>query len=152
VSEAYYKRLDNVGGLMELQKLLVFIVPYIAHSLEIIGIFIIVVGTIKAMYQYIKTIKCPDKNTIKLNFAESVALALEFKIASEIIKTVIIRNINELFVLGAIILLRVILTFVLHWEIQSGSNKSGNSNKQGKSNQQSNPGNAGGSNTQGNQA
>ena len=111
---------------MELEAFLKWVVPYVAHSLEIIGIFMIVVAAVKAVVVYIRTIRNPDKNSIKLNFAESVAMALEFKIASEILKTVIIRNINELFVLGAIILLRVILTFVLHWEIQSGSGNSGN--------------------------
>lgn len=117
---------------MELDIFLKLIIPYVAHSLELIGIFIISVAAIKAIFKYITTISNPDKNTIKLNFAESVALALEFKIASEIIKTVIIRDIKELVVLGAIILLRVILTFVLHWEIQSGSNtsKSNTKNKQ----------------------
>lgn len=116
---------------MILENFLKAIVPYIAHSLEIIGIFIISVAAIKALRIYLATIKNPNKNKIKINFAESVALALEFKIASEIIKTVIIRNINELYVLGAVILLRVILTFVLYWEIQSGTNSSKSSSGMG---------------------
>jgi uncharacterized membrane protein len=46
-------------------------------------------------------------------------LALEFKLASEIIKTAIVRDIAEIYVLGAIIIIRVILTLVIHWEIKT---------------------------------
>jgi uncharacterized membrane protein len=46
-----------------------------------------------------------------------MSLSLEFKLAAEIIKTVLIRNIDEFIILAAVAILRVILTFVLHWEI-----------------------------------
>ena len=36
----------------------------------------------------------------------------------EILKTVITRDIDEMYVLAAIIVLRAILTFVIHWEIK----------------------------------
>jgi uncharacterized membrane protein len=106
---------------MELEHVIKLIVPYITHSLEIIGIFIISVGAVKCFYKYLRTIVHPRKSTIKTNFAESIALALEFKLASEIIKTVTIKRMEEFYVLGAIILLRVILTFVIQWEIKEDS-------------------------------
>jgi len=40
-------------------------------------------------------------------------------LAAEILKTVIVRNFDEMYILAAIILLRAILTFVIHWEIKS---------------------------------
>ncbi|MFZ1668012.1 MAG: DUF1622 domain-containing protein [Trichococcus flocculiformis] len=39
--------------------------------------------------------------------------------AAEILKTVIIQTIDEFIVLSAIVILRVVLTVVIHWEIKS---------------------------------
>ena len=47
------------------------------------------------------------------------ALALEFKLGGEVLRTVITRDRDELFILGAIILLRGVLTFLIHWEIKN---------------------------------
>jgi len=67
---------------------------------------------------------------LKLQFALSVALALEFMLANEIIKTVTIRNMYELYILGAIIVLRVIMTFVIQWQSQP-NNQSQTKSQQG---------------------
>jgi uncharacterized membrane protein len=114
---------------MELEYIIKLIVPYVIYSLELIGIFIITVATLKCFYKYVKTIVNPDKNTIKIDFAESVALALEFKLASEIIKTVIIKRMEDMYILGAVILLRVVLTFVIQWEIKVDSQQKQNTPK-----------------------
>lgn len=120
---------------MELEYIIKVIAPYLIHSLELIGMFIIAVGTVKSFYKYLKTIANPDKNKIKIDFAESVALALDYKLASEIINTVITKRMQDLIVLGAIILIRVILTVVLQWKIQNDKK-----NKQGTQAQQNSQG------------
>ena len=38
---------------------------------------------------------------------------------AEILKTVIVRSLDEMYILAAIILLRAILAFVIHWEIKA---------------------------------
>jgi uncharacterized membrane protein len=119
---------------MELEYIIKLIVPYVIHSLELIGIFIITVATLKCFYKYVKTIANPNKNTIKIDFAESVALALEFKLASEIIKTVIIKRMEDMYILGAVILLRVVLTFVIQWEIKVDSQKKQSTQKNNSTN------------------
>lgn len=119
---------------MELESIIKLIVPYITHSLELIGIFIIVVGTIKSFYTYLKSIVYPNKNQIKIDFAESVALALEYKLAAEIIKTVLIRSMKELYVLGAVVLIRLVLTFVIDWEIKQYANKNSSSSNSNNNN------------------
>ena len=45
-------------------------------------------------------------------------MALEFKMGGELLRTVIVREWNELLILGAIILLRAALTFLIQWEIK----------------------------------
>jgi len=51
--------------------------------------------------------------------AQGIALALEFKLGGEVLRTVIVREWNELLILGGIILLRGALTFLIHWEIKN---------------------------------
>ena len=46
------------------------------------------------------------------------ALSLEFKMAAEILKTVLVRDLKELLVLGAVILLRALLSFLIHFEMK----------------------------------
>ena len=52
------------------------------------------------------------------DLAETLALSLEFKMAGEILKTVVSHTIEELSILGAVIVLRALLTFLIHWEIK----------------------------------
>jgi uncharacterized membrane protein len=123
---------------MILDELINAVVPYIIHSLELIGIFIIVESAIRVFIKYIKGIKNPNKTPLKIEFAESVAFALDFKLASEIIKTVVIRSMNELYVLGAVVALRVVLTLVLQWEIKAGISQSQNTQSKNGQSQQKN--------------
>ena len=54
---------------------------------------------------------------VHLDLAEGIALALEFKLGGEVLRTVIVREWTELLILGAIIALRGALTLLIHWEI-----------------------------------
>ena len=38
---------------------------------------------------------------------------------AEIIKTVIIHNLEELAILGVVIIIRALLAFIVHWEIRT---------------------------------
>ena len=49
--------------------------------------------------------------------AQGIMLGLEFKIGSEVLRSVIVSGWNELGTLAAVILLRSLLTLLLHWEI-----------------------------------
>ena len=55
----------------------------------------------------------------RLQLAKGMALGLEFKLGSEILRTVIVREFREIWLVGAIILLRASLTLLIHWEIKS---------------------------------
>ena len=86
--------------------------------LELMGVFIVAVGALSSFYKYVRSGFHSENTELKLGFAETLALALEFKMGGEILKTVITREIDEMYVLAAIIVLRAILTFVIHWEIK----------------------------------
>lgn len=104
---------------MNLEHILWTIVPVIVHVVEAMGVFIITLGAIKAFGKYTLTFFDFSNNSIKLELAQALALGLEFKMGAEILKTLLIRNLDELIILGSIVILRFILTFVIHWEISS---------------------------------
>ncbi|MCF0147711.1 MAG: DUF1622 domain-containing protein [Clostridium sp.] len=115
-----------------LENFIKIILPPLINILELIGIFVICVGSSKAFYHYIMSLIKGTHYPLKWEYANSMATALEFKLAAEILKTVIIRNINELIILGSITLIRGFLTLIIHWEMKSENpNKEKNSKDKG---------------------
>ncbi|WP_010169163.1 DUF1622 domain-containing protein [Candidatus Epulonipiscium viviparus] len=110
--------MDKIGGIVILEHIIETIVPFFIHILEIMGIFILIIGAVKAFYHYFKGLFIVDPYALKYHFANAMAMALEFKLAAEILKTVIVRNIDEIIMLGAIVLLRLVMTFVIRAEMK----------------------------------
>ncbi len=106
---------------MNLEHLGSQIVPVIIHTMEAMGVFIISFGALKAFGKYAMRLFDFSNDSIKLEFAKALALGLEFKLGAEILKTLMIRTLDELIILASIVILRVVLTFVIHWEIKSGT-------------------------------
>lgn len=82
--------------------------------MEFFGVCVLVYTAVKCFYRWIRR----DKET-RLALAQGIALALEFKLGGEVLRTVVVREWSELGILGAIILLRGLLTFLIHWEIKN---------------------------------
>ena len=80
---------------------------------EFIGIGVIICSGLKGFIYYVR--KNPN---VKLTLAHGLEIGLEFKLGSEILKTVIVREWEEILTVGAIIALRAALTFLIHWEIK----------------------------------
>lgn len=80
--------------------------------IEMAGIVVIVVSMIRGFLGFIR-----KDDATRIQLAQGIMLGLEFKIGSEVLRSVIVSNWTELGRLGAIILLRSLLTFLLHWEI-----------------------------------
>ena len=106
---------------MVIDKILEITIPYITSTLELIGVIIIVIGASRALYNVVTNKFNFDEHAFGVRFAKSMALSLEFKLAAEIIKTVIIRDLDEFIILAAVATLRVVITLVLHWELKSGN-------------------------------
>lgn len=101
------------------ERIVEFIVPEIIGIIELMGIIVIVVGSIKAFYMYGRSLLKQVHYPIKLSLGNSLALGLEFKMGAEILKTVTIRTIDEIMILGAIIVLRALLSVLIHFEVKS---------------------------------
>ena len=82
--------------------------------MECVGVTILLITTLKSIWGCLKR----DPH-VRLTLAKGIALALEFKLGGEVLRTVIAREWSELAILGAIIVLRGALTFLIHWEIKT---------------------------------
>ncbi|SER65603.1 DUF1622 domain-containing protein [Lachnobacterium bovis] len=96
------------------EEILRYIVEFSTVLLELFGICILVYTAIKSFIFWLK-----KDESIRLVLAQGIALALEFKLGGEVLRTVVVREWSELGILGAIIILRAALTFLIHWEIKN---------------------------------
>ena len=100
-----------------LEALLTDIVDIAILLFEYAGVIVIVHTGIMAIINYIR------KNPLtRLNLAKGLAMGLEFKLGSEILRTVVVREVNEVILVGSIIVLRAALTLLIHWEITTEEN------------------------------
>ena len=80
--------------------------------MECVGVALILVSAARAVVKLFNR----KREHLSLELARSLALALEFLLCGEIMHTVVVRDIEELIVIGAIVLLRIVLTVLIHWE------------------------------------
>lgn len=99
--------------LENIEHLLIYIVETCTILLELFGIIVLVCTALKCFVQWIR-----HESNLRLALAQGIALSLEFKMGSEVLRTVVVREWAELGILGAVILLRGLLTFLIHWEIK----------------------------------
>ena len=85
---------------------------------ELMGIFVVAVAALSAFGRYVRHLLTGDMGDIKFRLAAGLALSLEFKMAAEILKTVVIHDLGELTVLGAVIALRAVLSLLIHFEMK----------------------------------
>lgn len=90
-----------------------------ASTLELIGVIIIIVGSARALIRLLGCLRKKQPFRVVVDLGKALSLALEFKMGAEIIKTVIIHNLNELAILGVVIIIRALLAFIIHWEVRT---------------------------------
>ena len=102
--------------IMEFMELALYDIVQIATVvLELFGLAVLVSTAVKCFIRWLRK----DHKNIRLDLAQGIALALEFKMGGEVLRTVVVREWSELGILGAIIVLRAMLTFLIHWEIEN---------------------------------
>ncbi len=96
-----------------LETIMQHIVEIAILFFEFVGVTVIIISGVKGFYNYVR--RKPD---MKITLAQGLAVGLEFKLCSEILKTVIVRDWKEILTVAGIIGLRAALTFLIHWEIK----------------------------------
>ena len=64
----------------------------VAYTLELIGIIIILAGTARAIFLLLRHYRDNARRNVVIDLGRALALALECKMGSEIIHTVIVRD------------------------------------------------------------
>ena len=105
-----------------LENFISIILPPIIAICELIGIFVVTVTAVQSFYKYLKGLVTRTPTDFKFELAQGLASGLEFKMAAEILKTVQVRNMQELLILGAVILLRALLSLLIHFEMKEEHN------------------------------
>lgn len=99
--------------LHNIELYLMYIVELSTIFLELFGVIVLISTAIKSFVRWFRR-----DVKLRLYLAQGIAISLEFKMGSEVLRTVVVRQWEELGILGAVILLRGLLTFLIHWEIK----------------------------------
>lgn len=97
-----------------LEEGLKILVEYSILAFEYIGVLVLAVTGVKGLINYVKRRPC-----VRLHLAKGMATGLEFKLGSEILRTVIVRGMSEMLIVAGIIVLRAALAHLIHWEIKN---------------------------------
>ena len=100
--------LNQIEGVFQLT------VQYGILLMECVGVIILLTTAVNSIWGILSR-----DSHVRLTLAKGIALSLEFKLGGEVLRTVIVREWSELAILGAIIVLRGALTFLIHWEIKT---------------------------------
>ena len=95
-----------------LEELIIQILPPIISICELMGIFVVAVSALRAFWHYCRGLVSRTPRDVKFELANGLATSLEFKMAAEM------RDLNELIVLGAVVLLRALLSLLIHFEMK----------------------------------
>ena len=98
------------------ERLMAELILLAAHLLEIFGTVIIFYAGVNTFLRFLRGKM--EGRAVRLSFARFLLFGLEFKLASEILRTVVVRSLNEVYILAAIIFLRAVLNIIIHWEIR----------------------------------
>ena len=90
---------------------------------ELMGIAVVAVSAVSAFARWVRVLLTHRRDDIQFRLAAGLALSLEFKMAAEILKTVLVRQLSELVTLGIVIVLRALLSALIHLEMRHYSPK-----------------------------
>ena len=97
-----------------LEHLLHYVVETAIVCFEFMGVLVIVLTGLKGIWGFFK-----KDSHLRLNLVMGMALGLEFTLGSEILHTIVARGFAEIATVAAIVVLRVALTMLIHWEIKA---------------------------------
>ncbi len=89
-------------------------VEYVILAFEIVGILMLIYTGIKGLVNVFNK----DLET-GLKLCEGMGTALQFLMGGEILRTVIVSDLNGIIHVGGVVVLRVALTLLTHWELKN---------------------------------
>ena len=95
----------------QLHEWLIQISYLTVYFLEALSLASVIYSTFLATFR-------KDKNS-KKPLLRGLSIALTFKLAAEIVRTITVRSLSEILQIGALILVKAAITFLIHWEWKS---------------------------------
>ena len=99
------------------------IISLAGYGIETVGVLVVLIGSAIASIAYLRTFRRQAEGvayrTFRRQLGRSIILGLEFLIAGDIIRTVIVADtLENIAILGLIILIRTFLSVTLHLEVE----------------------------------
>ncbi len=85
---------------------------------EYTGVIIMAIAAVRGIIELI----C-RRGTVRLHLGQWMGTGLQFLMGAEILKTVITHDLLDLAALGALVIMRTVLAFVVHWETSHEEHK-----------------------------
>ncbi len=99
-----------------IEELFEEIMPFIIGVIEILGVIVLIVGVSRAFYLWVKE-QLSGKNTkFGHPLTKATAAALEFLMAAEVLKTILLKDYKSILIIVCIIILRAAFVLLLHYE------------------------------------
>lgn len=103
------------------KKMLNVFLVWIMLLIDLIGVGIICFGVIQACSRFINYFiyNIPfSVDKVRLDLGRAIVLAVEFLLATDIIKTIVTPDYYEIGMLGALVIIRTVLTYFLNQELE----------------------------------
>jgi len=99
------------------------IISYAGYAIETVGVFVVILGSIFSSVVFVRSFRQSPEGiayqNLRRQLGRSIILGLEFLIAGDIIRTVIVdATLENVAVLGIIVLIRTFLSLTLHLEVE----------------------------------
>jgi uncharacterized membrane protein len=95
------------------EHLLHLVIEWAIIGFEFVGVLVLIWAGVKNLVRYIKK---DIRSSMKLG--KGIAMGLEFMMIGEILRTITTHDISEIIGVAAIVVIRVVLTILIHWEIK----------------------------------
>lgn len=113
-----------------------FLVPYlnfVADCIALIGGVILCVGVVVGLYRlglvewasFKRKDVEHDRRVLRYHLGYYILLGLEFIVVADILRTIIHPGLNELIILGVVVLIRTVISVTLNWELSHADKISG---------------------------
>ncbi len=97
----------------------------LADAIALMGGAIMLVGIAVSLYRLVRVEwaavhEVPvehDRRTLRLHLGYYILLGLEFIVVADVLRTLIHPGLEELLILGVVVLIRTIISVTLHWEL-----------------------------------
>lgn len=99
------------------------IISVAGYGIEVVGVLVIIIGSVISSFRFITLFRNLSQSSAfreyRRELGRSIILGLEFLIAGDIIRTVVMADsLTNIAILGLIILIRSFLSLTLHLEVE----------------------------------